>query len=186
MRVRYNQARTQFAWSLGTIQIIAKRMGFQEKPAMNPRFLYLALLMALAAVPAARAQQNPPDNGQQSSSSSSKEKGAPQSSQAPSQESSSGAKQGGDVWDPFHAQHDIEVATYYIHKGDLDAAIGRLEDAIELKPNFGKPRYMLAEIYEKKGDKEMALKYYKEYLQVYPDAPDAKKVQKKIEKLSKQ
>ena len=93
-------------------------MDFQEKPPMNTRFLYLALLMALAAVPAVRAQQNPPDNGQQSSSSSSKEKGAPQSSQAPTQESSSGAKQGGDVWDPFHAQHDIEVATYYIHKGD--------------------------------------------------------------------
>jgi len=45
---------------------------------------------------------------------------------------------------------------------------------------------LLAEAYEKKGDKAEALKYYKEYLQVFPTAPDAKNVRKKIEKLSGQ
>jgi TolA-binding protein len=44
---------------------------------------------------------------------------------------------------------------------------------------------MLAEIYEKKGDRESALKYYRQYLQVFPHAPDAKKVQEKIARLSK-
>ena len=43
----------------------------------------------------------------------------------------------------------------------------------------------LAECYEKKGDPSEAVRYYKEYLQVLPNAPDAKKVQQKIEKLSK-
>ncbi len=90
------------------------------------------------------------------------------------------------AWDPFHAAQDIDVGTFYMHKGDLDAAIGRFEDAIRLRPNFAKPRILLAEVYEKKGDKTEALHYYKEYLQVFPDAPDAKKVQKKIEKLSKE
>ena len=90
------------------------------------------------------------------------------------------------AWDPFHAAQDIDVGTFYMHKGDLDAAIGRFEDAIRLRPNFAKPRILLAEVYEKKGDKAEALHYYKEYLQVFPDAPDAKKVQKKIEKLSKE
>ncbi len=90
------------------------------------------------------------------------------------------------AWDPFHAAQDIDVGTFYMHKGDLDAAIGRFQDAIRLRPNFAKPRLLIAEIYEKKGDKSEALHYYKEYLQVFPDAPDAAKVHKKIEKLSKE
>jgi tetratricopeptide (TPR) repeat protein len=89
------------------------------------------------------------------------------------------------AWDPFHAAQDIEVGTFYMHKGDMDAAIERFQDAIRLRPNFAKPRILIAEIYEKKGDKSEALHYYKEYLQVFPDAPDSKKVQKKIAQLSK-
>ena len=27
------------------------------------------------------------------------------------------------AWDPFHAQQDIDVGTFYMHKGDIDAAI---------------------------------------------------------------
>jgi tetratricopeptide (TPR) repeat protein len=86
-------------------------------------------------------------------------------------------------YDAFNAEKDIEVGTFYLHKGDLDAAIPRFEEAASLRPNYGKPRLLLAEAYEKKKDPETALKYYKEYLKVYPNAPDAKKVQKKIEKL---
>lgn len=89
------------------------------------------------------------------------------------------------AWDPFHAAQDMDVGTFYMHKGDMDAAIGRFQDAIRLRPNFAKPRLMIAEIYEKRGDKSEALHYYKEYLQVFPDAPDSKKVQKKIAELSK-
>ncbi|MGA9186131.1 MAG: tetratricopeptide repeat protein [Candidatus Acidiferrales bacterium] len=87
-------------------------------------------------------------------------------------------------WNPFHAQHDLDVGTFYMHKGDYDAAIGRFQDAIALQPKLAKPRYLIAEIYAKKGDKIAAAKYYREYLQVFPDAPDAKAVRKKIEKLT--
>jgi tetratricopeptide (TPR) repeat protein len=82
------------------------------------------------------------------------------------------------------AEQDMEVASYYIHKGDPDAAIPRLEEAIRLKPKVAKPRLMLAEIYEKKGDAAAAVKCYREYLQVFPSAPDQKKIEKKIEKLT--
>lgn len=88
------------------------------------------------------------------------------------------------AWDPFHAEQDIEVGTFYMHKGDTDAAISRFEDAIKLRANFAKPRLLLAEAYEKKGDKTEAVHYYQEYLKVLPNAPDAKRIQKKIEKLS--
>ena len=90
------------------------------------------------------------------------------------------------VYNPLPAQQDIEVGTFYMHKGDYDAAIPRFEDAINLQPNLAKPRLLLADAYEKKGDKSNAVKYYKEYLKVFPTAPDAKKVQKKIDKLSRE
>jgi tetratricopeptide (TPR) repeat protein len=86
----------------------------------------------------------------------------------------------------YAAAKDVEVATFYVHKGDPDAAIPRLEDAIKMKPNYAKPRLMLAEIYEKKSDKPDAVRYYKEYLSVFPDARDRKKVEKRIEKLNEE
>jgi Tfp pilus assembly protein PilF len=87
---------------------------------------------------------------------------------------------------PSSPEQDMEVAAYYIHKGDPDAAIPRLEEAIRLKPKLAKPRLMLADVYEKKGDAAAAVKCYKEYLQVFPNAPDQKKIEKKIEKLTGQ
>ena len=78
------------------------------------------------------------------------------------------------------------MGMFYLHKGDVDAAIDRFLDAIQRRPNFAKPRLLLGKAYEKKHDNESAVKYYKEYLQVLPGAPDAKEVQKKIEKLSKE
>ena len=90
------------------------------------------------------------------------------------------------TYNPLPAQQDVEVGMYYLHKGDIDAAIDRFLDAIQQRPNFAKPRLLLGKAYEKKHDNESALKYYKEYLQVLPGAPDAKDVQKKIEKLSKE
>jgi tetratricopeptide (TPR) repeat protein len=82
------------------------------------------------------------------------------------------------------AQEDIDIGDFYMHKGDADAAIGRYQDAAEVAPKFGKPRLLLAEAFEKKGEKARALKYYKEYLAVEPNAPGKQKIEKKIEKLS--
>jgi tetratricopeptide (TPR) repeat protein len=87
-------------------------------------------------------------------------------------------------YDPFPAEQDIEVGAFYLHKGDLDAAISRFEDAIRLRSNFAKPRLLLGEVYERKGEKATAARYYKEYLKLSPDAPNAKKIQQKIEKLT--
>jgi len=82
------------------------------------------------------------------------------------------------------AQQDIDVGIFYMHKGDIDAAVPRFEEAIRLQPNLAKPRLLLAEAYERKGDKPDAVKCYREYLQAFPKAPDAKKIERKIEKLS--
>ena len=90
------------------------------------------------------------------------------------------------TYNPLPAQQDVEVGMFYLHKGDVDAAIDRFLDAIQRRPNFAKPRLLLGKAYEKKHDNESAVKYYKEYLKVLPGAPDAKEVQKKIDKLSKE
>jgi tetratricopeptide (TPR) repeat protein len=116
---------------------------------------------------------------------------APPSSANPQADGSSGGANANGApaaanYNPLPAEKDVEVATFYERKGDLDAAIPRLEEAIKLKPDYAKPRLLLGEIYEKKGDKQNAVKYYSDYLRVYPHAPDAKKIRAKIGKLSGQ
>ena len=127
---------------------------------MRSRFAR-ALLVALLAMPVALQAQAPP---------------APlQEQDAPEQ-----------PFDPYHAEKSIEIGTYYMKKGNYDAAIERFQDAARLKPNFARPHLLLGEAYEKKGDKAAAIKSYEKYLAIVPQAPDAKKVRKRIEKLSRE
>ena len=87
------------------------------------------------------------------------------------------------TWDPLRAEKDLEVGQFYLKKGDLDAAIDRFQDAATAKPGFAIPYRYLGEAQEKRGDKQEALKSYRRYLDLYPHAEDAKKIQKKIDKL---
>jgi tetratricopeptide (TPR) repeat protein len=141
-----------------------------------------SLLLALPAFSARQQKQEPDKKPADSSQESSSRPHLPDPSSEP--DDRSGQPSGN--YDPYTAEKDVDVGMFYLHKGDVDAAIDRFKDAIQSRPNFAKPRLLLGEAYEKKGDKTEALKYYKEYLQVFPGAPDAKKVQKKIEKLSKE
>lgn len=107
-----------------------------------------------------------------------------QGQQKPAAQTGESSSQENSTFDPLPAEKDVEVGTFYMHKGDVDAAIARFQDAIRLQPKFAKARLLLAAAYEKKGDREAAVKCYQEYLQAFPNAPDAKKIQKKIQKLS--
>jgi tetratricopeptide (TPR) repeat protein len=170
---------------------------------MSQTILRASLLLGLGVISCEMlltAQQQPqkrdPPQGQESSS---RKPGQPDqttddSGQPASPATKPGSKVGADVpaksdantkYDPFPAVHDMDVGTFYLHKGDTDAAIDRFLDAIKLRPNYALPRLLLGQAYEKKGDTASALKYYKEYLEVFPNAPDAKKVRKKIEQLAK-
>lgn len=83
------------------------------------------------------------------------------------------------------AAQDVDVGTFYMHKGDYGAAISRLEEAVQLDPRYPKARLLLAECYEKQGDKTHALETYQAYVKEFPDARDDKKIRKKIEELSR-
>jgi tetratricopeptide (TPR) repeat protein len=86
-------------------------------------------------------------------------------------------------FNPLKAEKNLEVGQYYLKKGNYDAAIYRLKDALKYKTNFAAPHRWLGEAYEKKNRPEEAVKHYKRYLEILPSAEDAKKVQKRIEKL---
>jgi tetratricopeptide (TPR) repeat protein len=90
------------------------------------------------------------------------------------------------AWDPLRAEKDIEVGQHYMHKGDVDAAIDRFQDAIEAKPGYAIPFRYLGEAQEKKGLKKQAIKSYQRYLDLYPSAEDGPKIKKKLEKLYKE
>jgi Tfp pilus assembly protein PilF len=131
------------------------------------RFLLLSLLLAM---PAWSAQDQSPKPGESSS--------RPQGpAQAPDVAAANARNE------TASAAEDVDVASFYLRKGDPNAAIPRLQEAVHLKPEWAQPRLLLAEAYEKVGDKRSAAKTYREYLQAFPKAPDAKKIQKKIEKL---
>jgi tetratricopeptide (TPR) repeat protein len=70
------------------------------------------------------------------------------------------------------------LANYYYDTGDLDMAIVKYKEIIEIKSSLGwepqeywiKAHYNLGKIYEKKGNYEQAIKYYKDFLNIWKDA----------------
>lgn len=89
------------------------------------------------------------------------------------------------TWDPQRAEKDLEVGQYYMRKGDYDAAIDRFSDALTAKPGYAVPYRFLGEAQEKKGQKKKALKSYQKYVDLVPNADDADKIRRKIDKLQK-
>jgi tetratricopeptide (TPR) repeat protein len=88
-------------------------------------------------------------------------------------------------WNPLKANKDMEVGTYYLKRGNYDAAIDRFEEAARLQPGLARPYLKLGETYEKKKEWPMAVASYRKYLELFRAAPDAKKIQKKIAELEK-
>ncbi len=127
---------------------------------MRSRFAK-ALFVALLTMPAALKSQAPPP---------------PPPEQNPADQ----------PFDVYHAEKSVEIGTYYMKKGNYDAAIERFQDAARLKPNFARPYLLLGEAFEKKNDKPAAIKSYEKYLQILPRTPDAKKVRRRIERLSRE
>jgi tetratricopeptide (TPR) repeat protein len=88
-------------------------------------------------------------------------------------------------WDPLQAAKSVEVGTYYLRRGNYDAAIDRFQEAARLQPNLAIPHLKLGETYEKKNDLPKAVASYQKYLEVFKTAPDGNKIRKRIEELEK-
>lgn len=89
----------------------------------------------------------------------------------------------GEMYNPFLAEKNLEVGEFYLKKKNYDAAIERLLESIRHKPNFAKPHRLLGFAFEKKGELDDAILYYEKYLEILPQAEDAKEIRKKVEKL---
>jgi tetratricopeptide (TPR) repeat protein len=87
--------------------------------------------------------------------------------------------------DRLAAVKDIEIGTYYMNKGNLDAAIDRLHDAASSYPTYAEPWRLMGIAYEKKGMLGEAIKADQEYLRLYPHAQIRKKLEAHIENLQK-
>ena len=90
------------------------------------------------------------------------------------------------TYDPLRAEKSVEIGTFYMKRGNYDAAIERFQDATHFQPKLARPYALLGEAYEKKGEIDNAAANYKKYLDVYRTAPDREKILKKIEKLEEQ
>ena len=87
------------------------------------------------------------------------------------------------MFDTLHAGRSLDVGTFYLRKGNYDAAIDRFQEAARYQPKLAKPWVLLGEAYEKKHDNAHAVEAYKKYLDLFPTAEDAAKVQKRISEL---
>ncbi len=84
------------------------------------------------------------------------------------------------TFDILAAQKNIEVGSFYLKRGDYDAAIDRFKDAAQNQPKYAEPWRLLGEAYEKKKDFPEAVKSYEQYLKLYARAPTRKKLEEHI------
>jgi tetratricopeptide (TPR) repeat protein len=87
------------------------------------------------------------------------------------------------AFNPLVAEKDVEVGTYYMKRGDVDAAIDRFTEATVAYPTYALPWQLMGEAYEKKGELDAAVKAYEKYLRIYPHAPTRKKLEEHITQL---
>jgi tetratricopeptide (TPR) repeat protein len=89
-------------------------------------------------------------------------------------------------YNPYQATKEVEVGKFYLTKGKYDAAIVRFQNAVNDNPGWAVPHLYLGEAYEKRGNPKRAVAEYQTYLKITPYAKDAKKISKRIDKLSEE
>jgi tetratricopeptide (TPR) repeat protein len=77
-------------------------------------------------------------------------------------------------YDPHRAMKDLEVADFYLKRGNYRAALERFNDALKYKPNDAQAIYGLAFTQEKLDLLEGSRKNYSKYLELLPHGPKAK------------
>jgi tetratricopeptide (TPR) repeat protein len=89
------------------------------------------------------------------------------------------------TFNPVQSQHDVVIGDQYFKKGNYTAAVGRYVDATKWNDGNALAWRSLGEAEEKKSNKKAALEAYQKYLELSPDAKDAKDIKNRLAKLQR-
>lgn len=87
------------------------------------------------------------------------------------------------AFNPLQAAKELTTGDFYMHKGKFQAAANRFLEATKWNPTLAEAFLKLGQAEEKNKDKKAAKDAYQHYLELAPDARNAKEIQRKIEKL---
>jgi len=82
----------------------------------------------------------------------------------------------------------VEIGNAYLHKGRINAALSRFQEALKDNPNYAQAYLGLGKVYERMKENQKALNAYEHYLDELPstkDAKEAKDVQRAVARLQK-
>jgi tetratricopeptide (TPR) repeat protein len=82
-------------------------------------------------------------------------------------------------------QHYYILGSRYYRKDDFEQAAQAFEQALELNPNSAAVEKSLGATFERMERNADAASHFQRYLELAPDAPDAKEIEKHIDKLRK-
>ncbi len=86
-------------------------------------------------------------------------------------------------FNPLQAETELNTGKFYMRRGKYHAAAERFREATRWNPTLAEAFVRLGEAEEKQHDLKAAREAYSKYLEVAPDAKDAKEVRKKLAKL---
>ncbi|HPT27286.1 MAG TPA: hypothetical protein PLZ95_12760 [Bryobacteraceae bacterium] len=83
------------------------------------------------------------------------------------------------AFNPLQAEKELRIGDYYTKKGSHKAAAGRYLEAVKWNPTLAEGWRKLAVAREKIKDEKAAAEAWKKYLELVPDAKDAKQIRTK-------
>ncbi len=86
-------------------------------------------------------------------------------------------------FNPIQAQTEINTGRFYFKRGSYKAAAGRFLEATKWNPQLADAYRLLGEAREKLKEPKAAREAYTKYLELAPDAKDAKDIRKRIASL---
>lgn len=86
-------------------------------------------------------------------------------------------------FNPLQAETELNTGKYYFHRGKYRAAAERFREATRWNPTLAEAYERLGAAEEKQHDPKAAREAYSKYLEMAPDAKDAKEIKKKISKM---
>jgi tetratricopeptide (TPR) repeat protein len=85
-------------------------------------------------------------------------------------------------FNPLQAETEMNTGKYYFHRGKYRAAAERFREATRWNPTLAEAFERLGAAEEKQHDMKAAREAYSKYLEMAPDAKDAKEIKKKMGK----